>query len=150
MSQPLARLIGQIIFSTKNRDRVLHPDIRPDLYAYMAGILKEADSTPILIGGTDNHVHVLCGLSKNLAPCRIIQELKESTSKWLKPRHPQLRGFHWQNGYGAFSIGESGVASAKRYIASQEDHHGLVSFEDEYRAFLKKYRIPYDERYVWD
>jgi REP element-mobilizing transposase RayT len=150
MSQSLARLIGHLIFSTKNRARLLWPDIRPELYAYMAGILKEAGSTPILIGGTDDHVHVLCGLSKNVAPCRIIQELKESSSKWLKPRHPQLRGFHWQNGYGAFSIGESGIAAAKRYIASQEEHHRQVSFQEEYRAFLKKYRISYDERYVWD
>ena len=150
MSQSLARIIGHIIFSTKHRDHLLSPDIHPQLYAYMAGVLKEAGSTPILIGGTEDHVHVLCGLSKNLALCQIIQQLKESSSKWLKARHPSLKGFHWQNGYGAFSIGESGIDSAKRYIAAQEGHHRTVSFQEEYRRFLRKYGIPFDERYVWD
>ena len=108
MPQSLARIIGHIIFSTRNRDRWLPPEVRPELYGYMAGILKETGSPPILIGGTEDHVHVLCGLSKNLAPCQIVQQLHESSSKWLKARHPSLKGFHWQNGYGANCLTPAG------------------------------------------
>jgi REP element-mobilizing transposase RayT len=150
MSQSLVRILGHIIFSTKNREPTLLSEVRADLYGYMAGILKEGGSTPILIGGTQDHVHVLCGLSKNLALCQIVQQLKESSSKWIKPRHPSLEDFHWQNGYGGFSIGESGLAAAKQYVAGQEEHHRRMSFQDEYRAFLRKYKIEFNEQYVWD
>lgn len=150
MSQSLVRIIGHIIFSTKNRQPFLTPDARPSLYAYMAGILKEAECAPILIGGTEDHVHVLSGLSKNLAPCQIVQQLKESSSKWIKQRGKEFTSFHWQNGYAGFSIGESGIVRAKRYIANQEIHHQRVSFEDELRRFFRTYKVEFDERYVWD
>ncbi len=150
MPQSLARIIGHIIFSTKNRQTFLSPDIQPTIYAYMAGILKESGCTPILIGGTQDHVHVLSGLSKNLAPCQIVQQLKESSSKWIKTQSAGMRDFHWQNGYAIFSIGESGIANAKRYISRQEIHHRRTSFEEEFRAFLRTYKIAFDERYVWD
>jgi REP element-mobilizing transposase RayT len=97
-----------------------------------------------------DHVHVLCSLSKNWSVARLLQKVKEDSSKWIKTKGAAFRGFYWQGGYGAFSIGESGVAALKRYIARQKEHHRRVSFQDEMRAFFRKYGIAYDERYVWD
>ena len=80
----------------------------------------------------------------------MIEEIKSSSSRWIKTKGPSYRNFFWQNGYGAFSIGESGVAALKKYIANQKEHHHVKTFQEEYRAFLAKYRVEYDERYVWD
>lgn len=150
MSQSLAMLLVHFIFSTKNRVSVLVDPVRPLLWRYMAGTLDALDSRAIQIGGTADHVHILCRMSKNIAACKLVEEIKIESSKWLKKQDASLADFHWQAGYGAFTIGESGVPVAERYILRQEEHHRHVSFQDEYRRFLAKYRIPYDERYVWD
>ncbi|MDI6794871.1 MAG: transposase [bacterium] len=155
MPQSLAKIITHIIFSTKNRTPFLSKEIRPQLYSYMAGILMagildKCNSKAILIGGVEDHVHILCLLSKNLAPCKIIEEVKKGSSKWIKPHAANLAKFQWQNGYGIFSVRQSNVEVVQKYIAQQEDHHRKISFQDEFRGFLKKYGLEYDERYVWD
>jgi REP element-mobilizing transposase RayT len=124
--------------------------VRPQLWRYLAGALDALDSRAVQIGGAADHVHVLCHMSKNIAACKLVEEIKKESSKWLKRQADDLAGFYWQTGYGAFSIGQSGVAATERYILRQEDHHRRLSFQDEYRRFLVKYRIPYDERFVWD
>ena len=150
MPQSLAKIIVHITFSTKNRMPCLSKDIQPDLHAYMAGILQQLDCKPIQIGGVEDHVHVLCLLSKNHAVCKIVEELKKGSSKWIKPKEPEFKDFHWQNGYGAFSVSQSKVAGTIDYIGNQTEHHRHVSFQDEFRQFLKRYDVEYDERYVWD
>jgi REP element-mobilizing transposase RayT len=150
MPQSLAKIIAHITFSTKNRVPCLSKDVQPELHAYMAGILQELDCKPIQIGGVEDHVHVLCLLSKNHAVCKIVEELKKGSSKWIKPKEPELKGFHWQNGYGAFSVSQSRIAGTIDYIVNQTEHHRRVSFQEEFRQFLKRYDVEYDERYVWD
>jgi REP element-mobilizing transposase RayT len=150
MSQSLAKNLIHVIYSTKNRTPCLSPEVRPDLYAYKAGILKHWQSPAILIGGVADHVHILFCLSKNHALAKVIEEVKKGSSKWLKTQAPELRGFHWQAGYGAFSVSQSNVEQVKRYIERQEEHHRKRTYQDEFRAFLKRYEIEYDERYVWD
>lgn len=150
MPQSLARILVHVIFSTKNRQPLLLGETRPALYGYMSGILRECDCRGISIGGAADHVHVLCSLSRTQAPCRVVEELKRGSSKWIKTLGPAYVGFHWQNGYGMFSIGQSQVPNLQAYISRQEEHHKRVTFEDEYRAFLRKYGIEFDERYVWD
>jgi putative transposase len=101
-------------------------------------------------GGVADHVHLLVRLSKNIAIAEFVRELKRESSKWIKREAPALDKFHWQQGYGAFSISPGHVERLKEYIANQEEHHRTESFQDEFRRLLKKYKIEYDERYVWD
>ncbi len=150
MPQSLSRLIVHVVFSAKARTPILHKSIRGELYAYLAGVSQNLKCPAIKIGGTADHVHVLCLLSKNLSLAKLVEELKTGSSKWLKAKGPEFQSFHWQSGYGGFSVGESGLEAVSRYIERQEEHHRKISFQDEYRKLLEKYRVPYDERFVWD
>ena len=150
MGQSLAKNLIHLIYSTKQRVPCLHSGIRPALYAYQAGILQNWESPAIVIGGVEDHVHVLFVLSKNHALAKVVEEIKKGSSKWLKDKGPELQGFHWQNGYGAFSVSQSNVAAVRKYIEQQEDHHRTRSFQNEFRAFLKRHGMCWDERYVWD
>jgi REP element-mobilizing transposase RayT len=150
MGQSLASVLVHLIYSTKNREPFLTPEIDPELYAYQAAIFQELGSPALLINGTADHVHALFRLGRTITISDLVEEVKKRSSKWLKTKGPTLAGFHWQAGYGAFSIGESGVPALRKYIAGQKEHHRRTSFQDEFRAFLAKYQIEYDERYVWD
>jgi len=150
MPQSLASILVHLIFSTKNRQPLILPDVEPELFPYMATVFRGLDSPVLALNGTTDHLHVLFRLGRKIAVADVVEEIKTSSSKWIKTKGPAYRGFYWQNGYGAFSIGESGVAALKSYIAGQKEHHRKTSFQDEYRAFMAKYRIDYDERYVWD
>jgi len=150
MAQSLAKNLIHLIYSTKQRAACLDESIRPDLYAYKAGILQNWDSPAIIIGGMPDHIHVLFVLSKNQSLVKVVEEVKKSSSKWLKQAAPTLREFQWQNGYGAFSVSPSNVATVKRYIQNQEAHHRKKSFQEEFREFLQRHEVAFDEHYVWD
>ncbi len=149
MAQTLVSLLVHVIFSTKDRQNLIEPEIEPELFAYMAGTLKNYESRCLAIGGTPNHVHLLISQSKNIALSRVIGELKKSSSKWIKAKGPAFLHFGWQEGYGAFSIGQSNVVALKQYIAQQKEKHKVKSFETELIELLKKYEVQYDERYIW-
>jgi REP element-mobilizing transposase RayT len=151
MPQSLAQIYLHIVFSTKDRTPFLHnPDVLKRVHEYLGGICRNLDSPSITIGGVADHVHVLCRLSKTVALADFIRELKSDSSKQIKTMSEELDAFHWQNGYGAFSIGPTHVDPLVHYIATQEQHHRRESFQDEFRRLLRKYGIEYDERYVWD
>ena len=150
MAQSLARNLIHLIFSTKHRTPCLGPDIRAELNAYLAGIHREWESPVILVGSVEDHVHILFSLSKNHPLRKLVEEVKKGSSKWLKTKSDSFTGFHWQNGYGAFSVSQSNVESVRTYIANQEQHHRKMSFQDEFREFLERHDIQYDELYVWD
>jgi putative transposase len=116
----------------------------------MAKIFRGLKSPSLTINGTEDHIHILFSLSRVINMADLVEEVKTDSSKWIKTKGPEFRKFHWQRGYGAFSIGQSQVAAVKRYIARQKIHHRRVTFQDEYRKFLKSYGIEWDERYVWD
>jgi putative transposase len=116
----------------------------------MAKIFRALKSPSLAIDGMADHVHVLFSLGRVIKVADLVEEVKTESSKWIKTKGPAFRNFHWQAGYGAFSIGQSNVTQLKRYIRSQKQHHRRVTFQDEYRKFLKRYEIAYDERYVWD
>src|SRR5262249_15898270 len=137
-----------IIFSTKDRRHLIKADVQVDLHAYMAGPLRNLGSACLEIGGTSNHVHILTALSKKMALSDLVGELKKSSSRWMKTEGPAHRNFAWQEGYGAFSIGQSQVSVLKRYIARQEEHHKTKSFEAEFLATLNKYGME-DNRRRW-
>ena len=150
MPQSLSSLLVHLIFSTKNRAPFLTPEIEAELYPYLAKIFRELKSPSLAINGTTDHVHALFALGRVIAVADLVEEVKKTSSKWIKTKGGIFRNFYWQKGYGAFSIGQSSVPALKRYIAAQEQHHQNITFQDEYRKFLKAYRIDYDERYVWD
>ena len=150
MPQSLANVLAHIIFSTKGRQPVLANTLRPELEAYLAGILGNLDCPAVRVGAMPDHVHFLCRLSRNLAIAKVVEEVKKGSSKRMKTKAAALRNFHWQNGYGAFSVSPSRAAAVTQYIANQEDHHRRVTFEEEYLALLKKHGLEFDERYVWD
>src|SRR5262245_43752237 len=141
MPQSLASILVHLVYSTKNRQPFLTLAIEPELYAYMATVFRESDSPAVIINGTADHVHSLFRLSRKVALCDVIEEVKERTSKWIKTKGPEFEQFQWQGGYGAFSIGESGVEALKQYIAGQKEHHRRMTFQEEFRAFLAKYRV---------
>jgi putative transposase len=139
------------VFSTKDRRPFLKSrELREELHRYLGGILSHHDCQPIIIGGVEDHVHVLTSLSRTCEAAEMIKEIKRNSTLWLKGKYKGLSEFAWQGGYGIFSIGFSQIGSVRRYIAGQEQHHRKVSFQDEFRLFLKRYEIEYDERYVWD
>jgi len=151
MPQSLARVVLHIAFSTKNRLSLLRKaEVRTELYRYLAKTLQELQCDPILINGVEDHVHLLCNLSRTLAIADMIEAVKKSSSKWIKERDPENRRFFWQSGYGVFSVSESNVARVRTYIAKQEEHHRKISFQDEFRALCEKHGVAIDERYVWD
>ena len=150
MGQSIVKNYIHIAFSTKNRLPLINSLIENDLHAYLGGICNNMECTPIKIGGFNDHVHILCVLSKKITLINLMEELKGHSSKWIKTKDASLKNFYWQNGYGAFSVNPSEVDVVVGYIANQYEHHKKKTFQEEYLAFLKKYGVVYDERYIWD
>ena len=150
MAQSLSSILIHLIFSTKHREPLVTAQVEPALHAYMAGILKEKQCPALTIGGMPDHVHVLFRLARTRAVSEVVEDLKKDSSRWIKTQGASFGAFHWQAGYGAFSIGQSSVAETRRYIDNQKEHHQTRTFQEEYRVFLRKYGVEYDERYVWD
>jgi len=151
MPQSLAKILVHTVFSTKDRRPFLRDQaLREELHRYLGGILTNLDCQPIIVGGVEDHVHMLLALARTCTAAEMVKEVKRGSSLWIKTRNVDLHGFAWQNGYGIFSIGFSQIESVRNYIARQEEHHGKISFQDEFRQLLKRYEIEFDERYVWD
>jgi len=151
MPQSLAKILVHGIFSTKDRHPFLRePALRMEVHRYLGGILNQLDCQSLIVGRVEDHVHFLTSLSRTCCVADLIKELKRGSSLWIKEKEPTLREFAWQNGYGVFSIGFSQVQTVRTYIANQEEHHRRVSFQDEFRRFLRRSEIAYNEAYVWD
>jgi len=150
MANTYTSLHYHIVFSTKNRERWIPPDIEQRIWVYLGGIAKDHKMQPIKIGGIDDHIHVLLGSPATLAPGKIAQLIKGGSSAWIHDTFPNMTGFAWQNGYGAFTVSKSSVSDVAHYIQNQREHHRTRTFQEEYLAMLKKHQIHYDERYLWD
>jgi putative transposase len=150
MPQSLASVLIHLVFSTKHRQPFITPVIETELHKYLATVFRGCDSPALQVGGYEDHIHALFSLSRKWAIADIVEEVKTSSSKWIKTKGAEFRQFHWQSGYGAFSVSQSNVQKVKNYIANQKEHHGKQSFQDEFRNFLEKHGVEYDERYVWD
>lgn len=150
MPQSLSNILIHLIWSTKDRHPWLKADIRETTHAFLAGAVRQLDCEAYRVGGVSDHVHIAVRLSRTLSVADLVKEIKTASSKWLKTQDATLAGFCWQQGYGAFSVGMSQKEVLLHYIDVQEEHHRTRTFQDEYRAFLKKYGIDYDERFVWD
>jgi len=151
MPQSLARILVHFVFSTKRRYPFLaDKTVRDEMHAYLGGTCNAVGCPVLIVGGVADHVHILCSLTRKLSVADVIGEVKRESSKWVKTKGIMLKKFAWQNGYGAFSVGQLEVERVRAYIAGQEEHHRKRSFQDEYREFLKEFGVDYDERYVWD
>jgi len=150
MPQSLVHNYIHITFSTKNRYPFIDKNISNELYSYLGGICQNLECNPVIVGGHNDHVHILCMLSRKIALMKLIEELKSHSSKWIKTKGVKYQNFYWQRGYGGFSVNPTQINIVKKYILEQESHHNKKTFQDEYRAFLAKYNMKYDEKFVWD
>jgi putative transposase len=147
MGQSLSKLYVHLVFHTKNSLVPVRMEDRKHLYAYIGTIIKENESIPILINGMEDHIHVLCVMSKNISLAKLTEEIKRNSSRWIKTQHSYYRQFSWQGGYAGFSVSQSLLEKTKNYILYQEEHHNRMTFKEESIAFLKEYCIDYDDRY---
>lgn len=151
MPQSLAKILLHIVFSTKLRKPFLkNHQVRGELHAYTIGVLEALESPSLAINSVEDHIQILCLMSRKIALMKLIEEIKTSTSKWVKTKGATYRGFYWQGGYGAFSVSESILPEVARYIARQEEHHRRITFQEEFRQLCAKHGVPIDERYAWD
>ena len=150
MPQSLHCKYGHIVFSTKNRQPIITGDVEPRLFEYLGGIVRGLNARLLEINGTANHLHLLIRESKSTADQDFMAQLKGDSSRWVNNTFGDHPRFSWQDGYGWFSVSPADVDTAAAYIRNQKAHHKLLTFEDEFRQFLKKYNVEYNERYVWD
>ena len=150
MPQALSKVYTHLIFSTKHRRSYIDKPIQDDLFNYLGGICKSMECNPIQVGGHKDHVHILCLMSRKRTQASLLQQVKQSFSKWIKTKGVNYSDFYWQNGYGIFSVNPTQVNLVSKYIRNQEYHHQHMSYKQELRKFLKKYNVKYDERYIWD
>jgi putative transposase len=150
MSQPLVKNYTHIVFSTKNRRPLIHPPLENELHKYLGGICANLEFQPICVGGHVDHVHIICMLSKKIGVMKLIQEVKTSSSKWMKEKDSRLSDFYWQGSYASISVDEHRIDALKIYVQNQQEHHKVKTFQEEYRGFLREANIDFDERYMWD
>ncbi len=150
MPQSLSKVYVHVTFSTKGRLNLIDEAIQERLFDYLGGICKGLDCNPVKVGGYRNHIHLLCLLSRKITQAEFVEQLKKQSSKWIKTIDNKYANFFWQNGYGIFSVNPSEVEVVEDYISNQKNRHKTRTFEEEFRMFLNKYNLEYDERYVWD
>lgn len=150
MGQSLVRNIIHLVFSTKHRQPFILQPIESELHAYLGGICNRLGSKTIIVGGYMDHVHILCMLSQKIALMKLVEEVKSHSSKWIKSKGAEYKNFYWQDGYGAFSVNPADMDRLIQYIANQHQHHKRKRFKNEYTNLLKKCKVEYDERYVWE
>lgn len=150
MPQSLVNQMLHCVFSTKERCKIITPELSERLYPYFGGIARENKIKLLAVGGMPDHIHLLISIPSTISVAKAMQLLKGSSSKWIRETFPEHRLFEWQRGYGAFSIGVSDFERTLRYIKNQAKHHKHRNFEEEYLAFVRKNGLEYDERYVFD
>lgn len=150
MPQSLSNILVHLVFSTKDRTSWITDDWRDNLHSYMGGIIRRHGSDLLAAGSVEDHIHLFFPLPRTVSVSELVREIKSGSTRWIHESPLRPTGFRWQSGYGAFSVSPSHKDSLCRYIARQRDHHTHISFPDEYRTLLTQYKIPHDERYMWD
>lgn len=150
MSQSLAKIYVHAIFSTKNRERVFTEEWQKELHNVVGGAINNLGCQSLVVGGVEDHLHCLFVLGRTISISDAIGKFKSTSSLWVNQNCRLASPFHWQAGYGAFSVSQSNVEAVREYILRQREHHKTQSFQDELREWLRRYEIEWDERYVWD
>jgi len=150
MANTYSQITIQIVFAVKGRENILHENFRPELFKYINGVIKGKSQFPLAVNGWKDHVHVLFGLSPNIAVSEMARDIKANSSKWIN-EHKLVKGtFNWQEGFGAFSYSRSQRDNVIKYIINQEKHHTVKTFKEEYLDMLRKSEIEYDEKYLFE
>lgn len=151
--QPMANTYTQLyihyVFAVQNRLCLIHKKWQNDLYKYINGITEQQGHKLYIINGMPDHIHILISMTPKQSPSDLIYHIKRSSSLWINQNKLSLGKFSWQDGFGAFSLGKSQLNEKIRYIENQQEHHRVISFNDEYLHFLKEYEVDFDERYVF-
>jgi putative transposase len=150
MANTFTCLKYHLVFSTKHREPWLRPDMEERVWAFLGGIARQNKFKPLLIGGVDDHVHILLALPPTAAVSEALRLIKGGSSGWIQQNIAGCRGFGWQDGYGAFTVSTSQVTEVEQYIRGQRQHHRVKTFQEEYRALLERHGLHYDEKYLWD
>jgi hypothetical protein len=150
MPQSLSNVLVHLVFSTKDRTLWIADDWRDDLHAYIGGVIRRCGADLLAAGSVEDHIHLLFPLPRTISVADLVKEIKSGSSRWIHEENSRPKEFHWQAGYGIFSISPSHKESVVQYIGNQREHHRTISFKDEYLRLLAKYGISHDERYVWD
>ncbi len=150
MPQSFFQFYGHLIFSTKDRVKFIDKEIRASVHGYLATIIRDMNSKYVIVGGVEDHVHILFDCPKMIPVTNVVEKVKKESSKFIKTLGRDYEKFYWQRGYGLFSVGHMQLPDVENYILNQEEHHRHVSFQEEYRSFLERYKIQYNERYLWD
>ena len=146
MSHTYAQNVIHVVFSTKDRRKLLSGELRPQMWAYAAGVCKNLDILVLAVGGMEDHIHFLLQIPPTLAVAKAVLTIKSNSSRWASEEGLK---FAWQQGYGAFSVSSSVVPTVIRYIQNQEAHHKKMSFDSEFLALLKKHGMEFDPKYVF-
>lgn len=149
MSRTFTNLLTHMVFSTKDREPLIVPEVKPELLRYLGGLAGKLKGKAYLVNGTKDHVHMLVSLPPVVSIADALRFIKSNSSGWMHNKWPKTP-FAWQFGYGAFSVSKSNVPAVLKYIAKQEEHHRKRTFKDEFLDLLRKHEIDYDERYIWD
>ncbi|MEM6297874.1 MAG: IS200/IS605 family transposase [Bacteroidota bacterium] len=150
MPQSLSQVYVHIVFSTKNREPFIDEEIEERFFSYLGKACKEHGCNPIRVGGYEDHVHILCTLSRTITQAELLETIKKQSSKWMKQQARKYSEFYWQRGYGIFSVSPKKVDAVTNYITNQRTHHQNQTFKEEFRAILKNAGMNWDEKYVWD
>ena len=150
MANTYSQIYIQVVFAVQGRENLIKNEWRDELYKYITGIVKNHEQKLIVIGGVSNHIHILLGIKPNIALSDLMREIKANSSRFVNERKFVKGKFYWQEGFGAFSYSHSQLDAVIRYIENQEEHHTQKSFKDEYRGFLKNFRIEHDEKYLFE
>lgn len=148
MPDTYTQLYVHIIFSVKGREPLMSSSFRKELFAYIGGIIKNKGQKPIAIDGTADHIHILAGIKPDKSISELVREIKSNSSKYVNEQKWTPVKFQWQEGFGAFSYSHSQLTSVINYITHQEEHHKKKLFAEEYKAFMKKFNVEYDEKYI--
>ncbi len=149
MANTYSAVYHHLVFSTKNRERLIHAELEDRLWAYIGGVVRENECVPLRIGGIETHVHLIAAMSPKVATSQLVKQIKVASSHWMRANHPDVANFGWQDGYGVFSVSKSSVETVCRYIERQREHHRHKTFEEEYRVLMEKHGVDFDERYLF-
>ena len=151
MPQSLSAVYIHLVFSTKDRRPFLRdPRVRTQLHAYLGGVSKTLECPSLIVGGVEDHAHMLCRFGRTITQADWVKEVKRVSNIWLKEQGPDYADFEWQGGYSDFSVSKSNLEPVTHYISAQDEHHKKVTFQDELRALWRRHDVEFDERYVWD
>ncbi|MCO6044944.1 IS200/IS605 family transposase [Aeoliella sp. ICT_H6.2] len=150
MPQSLSKLYAHLVFSTKNRQTFLDDSVRTRVHAYLATLLRDMKCPWVVVGGVEDHVHMLFDIGRMHSPAELVEQIKRESSKFVKTLGEPYQSFYWQRGYGMFSVSPTHRDDVERYVRNQAEHHQKLSYQEEFRSMLERAGIEYDERYLWD